>query len=369
VRAYLPDLRLADEAVAERVTLRHLFTHTGGWEGDYFDDTGRGDDALARIVAQLHECPQIAPLGEFWSYNNAGFYIAGRVIEVITGQTYEQVVQQMVLEPLEMKHSFFFASDAITEAVAAGHLVRDDQPQIALPWGLPRAAHPVGGLISSARDQLRYARFHLGDGTAPDGTRLLAPETMALMHAPQGPGGNDFTAMGIVWRLQDYAGARIVGHGGATNGQMSAFLLVPEHHWAITVLTNADRGVQLHRIITRRALQLFLGLEPPEEPHVALPPSDLAAYAGCYVNIGTKVTVSVDGDALRLHAEDLGGFPRRGDPPTAPPEEGRFATLGNDRILGIDEPFAGLHAEFLRNAVGEIVYLRISGRLLTRQAR
>ena len=79
VRTYLPDFRLADDNVAARVTIRHLLTHTGGWEGDYFDDFGLGDDALARMVGRLEELPQLTPLGEVWAYNNAGFYVAGRV--------------------------------------------------------------------------------------------------------------------------------------------------------------------------------------------------------------------------------------------------------------------------------------------------
>src|SRR5919108_4145309 len=50
VRRYLRDLRLKDPQVARTVTLRHLLTHTAGWVGDYFADTGRGDDALARVI-------------------------------------------------------------------------------------------------------------------------------------------------------------------------------------------------------------------------------------------------------------------------------------------------------------------------------
>src|SRR5215472_11126654 len=70
VRRYLPELRLSDESVASRVTMKHLFTHTGGWVGDYFNAFGGGGDALAKIVASLELLPQLTPLGEVWSYNN-----------------------------------------------------------------------------------------------------------------------------------------------------------------------------------------------------------------------------------------------------------------------------------------------------------
>src|SRR5262249_15197859 len=102
IRAYLPDLRLSDEAGAARRTMRHLLTHVGGWEGDYliFADTGRGDDALARFIAKMEGAPQLTPLGEVWAYNNAGFYIAGRVIEAVTGQSYEMAAKKLQLVPL-----------------------------------------------------------------------------------------------------------------------------------------------------------------------------------------------------------------------------------------------------------------------------
>src|SRR5229473_215534 len=71
VRTYLPDLKLSDPDATERATMTHLLTHTGGWVGDYFNDLGAGDDALAKMAVQMAEVPQLAPLGTLWSYNNA----------------------------------------------------------------------------------------------------------------------------------------------------------------------------------------------------------------------------------------------------------------------------------------------------------
>ena len=72
VRNYLPDLELGDADATERVTMRHLLAHTGGWAGDYFEDTGWGDDAVARFVGRMRTLPQLTTVGELWSYNNAG---------------------------------------------------------------------------------------------------------------------------------------------------------------------------------------------------------------------------------------------------------------------------------------------------------
>src|SRR5262249_33481141 len=63
VRTYLPALRLADESVAARVTVRQLLNHSAGWQGDDHTDLGQGDDALAKYMASMERLPQLNPLG------------------------------------------------------------------------------------------------------------------------------------------------------------------------------------------------------------------------------------------------------------------------------------------------------------------
>jgi CubicO group peptidase (beta-lactamase class C family) len=107
VKTYLPKFKMADSNVTANLTTRHLLTHTGGWMGDYFNDLGNNDNALELMVKSLRMLPQISPLGTLWSYNNAGFNIAGRLIEVLTNQTYEQAAQQMLFNPLNLSKSFY----------------------------------------------------------------------------------------------------------------------------------------------------------------------------------------------------------------------------------------------------------------------
>ena len=106
VRQYLPDLALKDLATAEKVTIKHLLIHTASWLGDFFAETGLGEDALARYVAKMAEVNQLTPVGEYWSYNNASFSLAGRVIEAVTGKSYEVSLKELLLDPLEMKILF-----------------------------------------------------------------------------------------------------------------------------------------------------------------------------------------------------------------------------------------------------------------------
>ncbi len=370
VRAYLPDLRLRDESVAARVTLRHLFTHTGGWVGDYFDDMGWGDDALARIVANMAELPQMMPLGEVWSYNNSGFYIAGRVIEAVTGQPFEAAIHELVLDPLGMAQSLFFAHDVITYRFAVGHQLRDDRVVVARPWALPRTAHPAGGISSTVRDQLTYARFAMGDGAAPardQGARLLAPETMRLMQSPQAPAGGKTEAVGITWMLRHAGGVRIVEHGGSTNGQLSAFTMAPDRGFAITILTNADRGGQLHSDLVKWALARYLGASDPEPEHLPLSPDQLAIYAGRYTGALDDLDLTVRDGELVLREIPKPGFPTPDAPPSPPDPPSRLAFIAPDRVVALDEPMRDARGEFARAADGAIAWLRFGSRVHSRQ--
>ena len=303
VRTYVPELELRDEDVAARVTVLHLLNHTAGWTGDYFEDTGEGDDALARYVAKMAELEQVSPLGATTSYNNAAFCLAGRVIERVTGQTYEAAVKELVLEPLGLSDSLLFLAEVMTRRFAVGHQLHGDQVQVAKRWHLSRSARPAGGVIATAADQIRYARFHLGDGTAGD-QRVLEPETLELMKQPTASlhASALGDSVGISWLLKDIAGVRLVRHGGTTNGQLSAFVLVPERDFAITVLTNSDTGGQLHQEMVKWALETYLGVAEPDPEPLSLSEAELAPYAGRYETASGVIELTVEGDRLIANA-------------------------------------------------------------------
>jgi CubicO group peptidase (beta-lactamase class C family) len=360
VKTYLPELRLKDKAAEGSVTTRHLLTHMGGWVGDFFRETGRGDDALARYVAEMADLDQVVPVGTVWSYNNAGFGLAGRLIEVITGQTYEEVAQELVLDPLGMSNSYFFAEDVISRAFVVGHRVDDELGVVVeRPWALARSGHAVGGLCSSARDQLRYAHFQLGDGTTASGQRILSAETMAAMQMPQCD-ANQGRLMGLSWIMKDYGDTRAVMHGGATNGQLSAFLMVPSRGFAITILTNADEGSILHDNVVRRALEHYLGLKEPELSYLDLGIEKLGEYVGTYEATLDRLSLYLADGQLMAQSTPKGGFPDVNSPASPPPPPSRIKFFAPDRAIATDEPLINMKAEFIRDDNGRIIWLRTS---------
>ena len=274
LRRYLPELRLRDAPSTDRLTLLHLLTHTGGFQGDVRDGAygvrcGAGDDALARFLELLAHLPQHAPPGEVWAYNNAGFSLAGRVIEVITGQPFEDALRELVLEPLGMRRSSFLPAlppQSIAPGQAVGHAVRAGRAEVVRRWTLPRLLAPAGGLVCPPSDLLRYARFHLGDGAVAGGGRLLSPESMALMQRPRvgdalhnGCLASFADEVGLSWFSRGTDRGRLLVHGGWSSLALR-LTLVPARRFAVFVLTNADTGAQLHAEVTKHALRDYVGI-------------------------------------------------------------------------------------------------------------
>lgn len=350
VRHYLPDFRVADEAAAANVTVQQLLTHTAGWNGDLFLDTGYGDDALARYVEKMADLAQLAPLGELFAYNNAGFSVAGRLIEVVTGQSVEAAIRELLLAPLGMNQSFFFPAEVMTKRFAVGHLKRDPQTVVAEPWPIPRNANAAGGLSCSIGDQLRYARFCMGDGRSESGERLLSPATMAQMQSPHVTAA-DGEGMGLTWFIRHQGGQRFVLHGGSTNGQRSLFWLAPDAGLALVVVTNHDMGPSVSDKVSDWVRREFLGVNPePEVEPLALPAEELQAYVGRFADISAEVQlVAVEGRLqLRLTIKrDPLVMP---EPPVLAPM--MLDLLPGERIRVADGRYQGVTGEFLRTKDG-----------------
>jgi CubicO group peptidase (beta-lactamase class C family) len=290
---------MSDRAVTEGLTIRHLLTHTGGWQGDFFADTGNGDDALAKYVGLMARLPQLMPLGTVLSYNNSAFSLAGRIVEMVTGSTYEAALKELVLKPLGLQRSYLFPTQVMVHRFAVGHAAIDDKLIVLRPWQLTRASNPAGGIVASMKDQLRYARFHLGNGTSQQGAPILSHASIIAMQTPQGPATCNFD-QGLAWRIRDVGGIRHVFHGGVTFGQVSAFTLVPERQFAFALATNSMNGRLLARDVARDLILRFFGIDEPEPSEIDRDHSQLIQYCGRYSSTLTDLEISLDDGKLMM---------------------------------------------------------------------
>ncbi len=372
VRTYVPELRLKNEQVAREVTVLHLLNHTAGWDGDLFEDTGEGDDALDRYVRRMATIEQVTPLGSTVSYNNASLGLAGLVLEKVTGQLYERVIRELILEPLGMGRSFFSAKEIMTYRFSNGHRrSRDGTITVTRPWDSGRYGAPMGGMSSNVADQLAWARFHLGDGTAPDGTRVLSGELLRRMQEPtvSCPGNALGDAVGISWLLRDVDGTRAVSHGGDTSGQHSIFEMVPEYRFAITSLTNCGpNGSEFNEEIMRWAFDAYLGIEVKDPEPVRFDDEALAAYAGRYETIATICDVMVaDGGLILDYTTRPEVLAQLGEEePDEPPLPLGILPGEGDRYVVTDRPAKGERGYFSRGHDGSIDGMHVGGRYAKR---
>ncbi|BCJ28848.1 serine hydrolase domain-containing protein [Actinocatenispora sera] len=363
VRSYLPEFRIADEDAAAAITVRQLLCHVAGFEGDIFTDTGRGDDCVEKYVATLADVPQLFAPGEMFSYNNAGFCVLGRVVEVLRGKPYEQCLREQLITPLGLTHTAHGPHEAIMYRAAVGHIppAPDADPVPAPVWALAPSNAPAGSMLTMrARDLLGFARMHLSDGAGPDGTSVLSAASARAMRARQvelpelGLMGD---AWGLGFELFDFPGGPVIGHDGGTIGQNAFLRIVPDRNVAVSLLTNGGNPMPLYTELVGTVLRELAGVELPAMPVPAdEPPAvDASRYLGTYSSSVADQVVSQDDEGrIWLERTPKGIFVELGEPVT----KLELVSWRGDTMLP-REPEHGLHTPhaFVGAGAGPARYL------------
>jgi CubicO group peptidase (beta-lactamase class C family) len=373
VRTYLPDFRVQDETVSREVTLWHLLTHTSGWEGQ-ITAADRGEETLKTFIGSIGSLMQLAPLGAAWSYNNAGFSVAGRVIETATGTSINAAMRELLFKPLGLEHAGTTAGDFIANRFAVGHVVRSDAPPSLQRPFVPSTSVTAGGIGMCLIDLLSYARFHLGDGTGANGDPVLTRASLEQMRMPQLRKQSLGDDIGIAWHLRAVGPVRTAAHGGTLAGHVLLLELVPERNFAIGILTNAASGWRLIQDVERAALQSYHGATfttnqaishrglvetlPAVEPVATQP--DPGPYVGRYVRPMNTVAVRAEKQQLFVQVH-----PNSGD---AQPEM-PLMFYGPDRAVVTSGRDRGQSIEFVRTGTGEVKWIRVVGRIAVRVDR
>jgi CubicO group peptidase (beta-lactamase class C family) len=295
VVGYLPELTLADPRVTARVTMRHLLTHTSGIDGDHFLDCGAGEDCLARYVASLAGLALPLPVGAAMSYCNTGYSLAGRVLEVLEGKSWDEVLQDRLVKPLGLTHTWTLPGDVIRYRNALGHLTHPDgSVQPAGQWGLWRTAGPAGLVCAPVRESLAFAGMHLAGGLAPDGTRVLSAASVAAMQAPQVAVADPYTLgahWGLGWILFDWERG-VYGHDGSTIGQNSYLRIIPDRNLALALSCNGGSAAELYYDLFNELLTDLADLRIPDrlEPTPGHPID--TTVLGTYEREGTRIEIT-----------------------------------------------------------------------------
>lgn len=239
-----PDFALADDEATETVTFRHLLSMTSGISEDAEDDLPDGA-TVEDVFAVAAEAELLGAPGEVFSYSNISASLAGYLAALAAGSDaddlhagYARLLQDRLLDPLGMKTATVFVSEARqnpnhslaydTGGGAPEALESEDTDSDALA--------PSGSLKASAREMGQYMQMLVNGGLAPDGTRIVSPESLAQMWTPL------LEEYGLGWEIVDADGLRLVSHTGAFDGFVSVIGLLPEKGVGFVLLVNAEES-------------------------------------------------------------------------------------------------------------------------------
>jgi CubicO group peptidase (beta-lactamase class C family) len=223
----LGKVRLANgQPPARPITLRDLLSHTSGLAFPPRKATD-GVHSLASYTDELVKAPLSFEPGSAYEYG-FGITVAGRIAEIVSGQPFEDFVQQRILDPLEMRDTAFFPDDRLRERFARTYRTADDGSRLAAtynPFVMPaadirRGTEPSGGMFSTAADMAKFYQMIL-DGGVAGGRRIVSKASIAEMTRPHTAGGKPLN-YGLGWQCSPPGKASIsgfseqaFGHGGA----------------------------------------------------------------------------------------------------------------------------------------------------------
>ena len=242
---YLPYFTMADPKAAE-ITIRQLLSHSAGMpdiaEWNYTDvraDAG----ALEDIVRSNSGQALLYPPGKDWAYSNLGFMVLGDVVAKVSGQSFEDYVQEHILMPLGMKSSTFLLSEVDPAALVSPHMYREngDLEVSGMPYN--RAYAPAAALFANFDNMARFAIANMNHGELA-GVRVLPASAYDQMWTAQAAShwvemyGQPVANYGLGWWVGDLDGRRLIGNYGAEDGYQTHLGIFPDAGFAVIVLAN-----------------------------------------------------------------------------------------------------------------------------------
>ena len=244
VNKYL-DFKIPD-TYPQPITLRHVMTHTPGFEEDGRDLITSDTTRMLTLGKWLatHIPGRVRPPGTYSSYSNYATALAGYIVERVSGMSFDDYIEQRILTPLGMTQTTTrqplpakFATDMSGGFKWAGGEFKSEKFEIVHPA-------PAGSIGSSATDMAKFMLAHLGNG-AYNGQRILAESTAVRMHTPTFTHDPRIPGFALGFYQKSSHGLEIIGHGGDTGWFHSDLALIPSERVGVFVSYNTNTGGEL----------------------------------------------------------------------------------------------------------------------------
>ena len=251
INTYL-DFRVPD-TYRQPITVKHLLTHTDGFEETFYEHLvlGPEDSKPVREWLMSHMPVRVRPPGDCAAYSNFGTALAGYIVARVSGQSYDQYIQEHILDSLGMVHTSVQRSQMPPEQIAdapLGYTYEDGVFKVFPKYWGQLAMVPAGAMQSTASDMARFMIGHLRDGLNNDtntGTRILSESTLRQMHSTLFT--HDPRLLGTAYGFFEFSdnGQRALGHSGGAAPFNSLLFILPDLDLGVFISYNSVGGGEL----------------------------------------------------------------------------------------------------------------------------
>lgn len=251
VADFMPNLRFADPSAAQQLTVAEVLSHRVGLTHNAFDRDIEGYANYRDVVSRFAYAPMKCRPGECYAYQNVAFSLIGDVVYAASGQFYNEAVASRIFKPLGMNDASLGLEGIEASARWARPHVRGRGGWTSM---MPKPTYyrvsPAAGVNASISDMAQWLIAQTGH--RPD---VLPEPLLATLHAPvittptelrgsswrrERLGGAGY---GLGWRVYDYAGHRVVFHGGAVQGYRGAVAMLPDRDLGVAILWNSESAL------------------------------------------------------------------------------------------------------------------------------
>ena len=242
---YLPYFRMYDDYVTNHFTITDLLCHRSGLKTFSGDLLWYGTTLSAEEIIKGQQ--YLKPTSEFrttFGYSNIAFLAAGQIIEKVTGQTWQEYVQQQFLTPLHMDRTLTSTNQLQNTTNIATPYFFENAKNYPLEWLNWDNIAPAGALISSVNDFAKWLQLNIYKGIINE-KQYFSSASLTTLTTPhinftvrQNEQNINFSGYGLGWDVQDYEKTKIVSHGGGYDGMISKSFFIPELNIGVIILTN-----------------------------------------------------------------------------------------------------------------------------------
>jgi len=347
---YIPDFPRGDE-----VTLRHLLTHTSGihsyTEKDGFMGRVTSPIKPDDLINSFKNDPYDFDPGKKWHYDNSGYFLLGRIVEKVSGQSYGDFLQKNFFKPLGMTNTGVYRAHLGLLHEALGYSLEGAVFTNAVNWDMSWAGG-AGTLYSTVEDLFRWNEG-IFNGRVLGAASLKAAFTPVQMYENQ---LNSDSGYGYAWFIGRHRGLLEISHGGGLEGFLTQLLRVPDEKFTVAVLANAmpGRTNAIPLLLAQQLVDIFLAdkLAPLPIVNTNVSPSSYDALTGRYGPWLPGVNLTIRKGGTHLYGQIAEG-----------PEMGAEAEL----FPKSDTEFfskTGAQITFVKDTSGKVVKIIVHGTVL-----